>query len=354
MQEITSPAFFIGKDSDELISFGSGQPDLPPPEEVYHILPAYRDFKYGLIQGQERLRQALTAQYPKSTKEQFVVTNGASEALDLTLRALFEPGAKILLPTPYYYSYPYVVKFSHMEPVYYEQDKGKIVFDDFKEKVKGCKAVIINSPSNPTGTVQDLETLQKIEDLTEELGVWVISDEVYKDLIYIRENYLIKGKHVLTLNSFSKTYAMCGFRIGYLYARDVDVINRVIEIKTHASMNTNILGQDMAFEATKVPREFIDNQTKIWKSRRNLIYEGMKDLGLDLWKPEGAFYVFPEMKNPSKVVSDLYHLYNIIVYNGAWFGDPTRVRFSYALDEEKIVEGLRRVKEYMGKEYKEN
>jgi len=355
MRKIDSPSFFIGKgNGDDLISFGSGQPDLAPPKEVYEILPTYRDFKYGLIQGQENLRKALAAQYAGSSAESFVITNGASEALDLVLRALYQPSVKILLPKPYYYSYPHNVRLAHMEPVYYELVNGKINYEQFKKDIQGCRAVLINSPSNPTGTVQDLQILKKIEKLAQKLGVYIISDEVYKDLIYERENYLIEGKNVLTLNSFSKTFAMCGFRVGYIYAREKWLIDKVVEMKTHTSMNTNILGQEMAYEATKVPRKYINEQVKIWKERRDIIYKGMQELGLNLWKPEGAFYVFPKLKNPSKVVSDLYYKYKMIVYDGTWFGDSERVRFSYALDVEKIQEGLKRLKEYLGKEYKEN
>lgn len=354
MNKINSPSFFIGKGDNNLISFGSGQPDLPPPKEVYAILPTYRDFKYGLIQGQKNLRQALSAQYDGSDKDNFVITNGASEGIDLTLRALYKKGGKILLPKPYYYSYPYNVEFAHMEPVFYDLEDGKINIENFKEKCKDIVAVIINSPSNPTGTIQDLDVLKEIERLSIEHDFYIISDEVYKDLIYVRENYLMEGNKTITLNSFSKTYAMCGFRIGYIYAREQAVIEKIIEIKTHTSMNTNILGQEMAYEATKVPQVFIDEQVKIWHERRDFIYNGLKDLGLDLWKPEGAFYVFPKMKNPNKVINDLYYKYNMIVYDGTWFGDPTRVRFSYALDVEKIEEGLRRLKEYLSKEYKFN
>jgi aspartate/methionine/tyrosine aminotransferase len=241
-----------------------------------------------------------------------------------------------------------------MEPKYYDLVKGKIDFENFKIQIQGCRAVVINSPGNPTGTVQDLATLKKVEKLAQELGVYIISDEVYKDLIYERENYLLEGEKVITLNSFSKTFAMCGFRVGYAYAREQDLIEKVIEMKTHTSMNTNILGQEMAFEATKVPHSYIDEQVKIWHQRRDLIYNGLQELGLDLWKPEGAFYVFPKFKNPNKVVNDLYYKYKMIVYDGNWFGDPGRVRFSYALDTEKIEEGLKRLKIYLGKEYKEN
>ncbi len=361
MEKITSPSIFIGQEGNGIISFGSGQPDMPPPEEVYKILPEYRAFKYGLIQGQENLREALSEQYHNATADSFIITNGASEALDLSLRALYEPGGKILLPKPYYYSYPFNVKFAHMIPEYYDLVEGKIDYENLEEKIisekqntKGYRAIVINSPGNPTGSVQDLDVLQKIEKLTHDNGVYVISDEVYKDLIYGRENYLIKGDHVLTLNSFSKTYAMCGFRIGYVYARQKLLIDKIIGIKTHTSMNTNILGQEMAHEATTVPKEFIENQRKIWEERRDMIYDGLKKLDLDLWKPEGAFYVFPKMKNPNKVVNDLYYKYNTIVYDGAWFGDPKRVRFSYALDISKIEEGLKRLAKYLNNEYKHN
>ena len=105
-----SPSMFIGLNDGDMISFGSGQPDLPPPKEVYEILPEYRDFKYGLIQGQDNLREALTKQYPDSNMDNFVITNGASEALDLTMRIISKLGDKnknkVLIPRPYYYSYP--------------------------------------------------------------------------------------------------------------------------------------------------------------------------------------------------------------------------------------------------------
>lgn len=345
-----SASMFIGVSGKDIISFGSGQPDLPPPKRVFNAVSRCKDFRYGLIQGNLNLREALAKQYLKSRADNFVITNGASEAIDLTLRAISRIGRKrnkVLLPRPYYYSYLPLVKFADMEPVYTDLIDGRIDFDDFKKKIKGCKVVIINSPSNPTGRVELIETLKKIEKLTNDSGIYVLSDEVYKDLIYVRENYLIKGPHVITVNSFSKTYNMCGLRIGYLWSLDKEVINWVIEMKTHTSMNTNILGQEMAYEATKTPRKFIDQQIKIWKGRRDLIYKGLSDMGLDLWKPEGAFYVLPRIKNPRVFVWDMFKRYKVITYLGEWFGANDRVRFSYALDIDKIKEGLSRVKKYL-------
>ncbi len=344
-----TPATFIGKQAEGYISFGSGQPDLPPPKEVYSIKPELIDFRYGTIQGQKPLREALAVQYPASHADNFVITNGASEALDMSLRVLKEMGGrKVLLPKPYYYSYLPLVKYAGMEPVFTELVEGKINFDDFQEKVHGCKAVLINSPSNPTGRVEDVSTLKKIEKLCTDLGVYMISDEVYKDLIYTRENYMLKGPRVITINSFSKTFAMCGFRVGYLWSPDKSFVDAVIEMKSHTSMNTNILGQEMALAATKVPKSFIDAQLKIWKERRDMIYKGLIELGLDLWKPEGAFYVLPKVKEPKKFVWEMYDKHKVITYLGEWFGADDRVRFSYALDIDKIEEGLKRIKTWLG------
>lgn len=344
--ELRSPSMFIGIQGDGYISFGSGQPDLPPPKEVYEILPSYRSFKYGLIPGNVNLREALSKDFKGSSADNFVITNGASEALDLVFRT-FDHGDKVLLHKPYYYSYPPLLKTCGLEPVYTECVKGKIDFDDFDEKIRDCKAVLINSPSNPTGRVQDIPTLKKIEKLCKDLKKVIISDEVYKDLIYERENYMLSGDHVVTINSFSKTFAMCGFRVGYLYSNDPSIIQDVVEIKTHSSMNTNILGQEMAYEATKVPRSFVTEQVKVWHERRDTIYEGLLDLGLELWKPEGAFYVLPKVKEASKLVWDLYKKEKVITYLGDWFGAPGRVRLSYALDIDKIEEGLKRMKKYV-------
>ncbi len=350
--KLKSPAIFIGVQGKDIISFGSGQPDLPPPDRVFKILPTYRQFRYGLIQGQENLRSALSKQeqFKGADKNNFVITNGASEALDLTFRAICKPGDKILLHKPYYYSYPPLLKTNHIEPVYTETIKGKIDFSDFDKKIRGCKAVLINSPSNPTGRVQDINTLKKIEKLCADLDITIISDEVYQDLIYERQNYMLSGPHVITINSFSKTFAMCGFRVGYLYSNDKEIVDKVIEIKTHSSMNTNILGQEMAYEATKVHEGYIKSQVKIWKERRDVICDGLQKLGLELWKPEGAFYVLPKIKKPRDAVWNLFKKHKVITYLGDWFGAPDRIRLSYALDVDKIEEGLKRIKKYLDKE----
>ena len=268
--KLKSPADFIGKQGNGVISFGSGQPDLPPPPEAFQGIDLKRDLRYGLIQGEVKLRESLAREYPGSTAENFVITNGASEALDLIFRG-WSKGEKVLLPRPYYYSYLPIIELAGMVPVFTDLVDGRIDLDDFKKKIKDCRAVLINSPSNPTGRVEAIETLKEIEKITQKLGIYVVSDEVYKDLIYERENYHLHGDHVITVNSFSKTYCMCGVRVGYLWSSDKKVVENVCEMKTHTSMNTNLVGQDMALSAMRAPKEYIAKQQQIWRQRRDYI-----------------------------------------------------------------------------------
>lgn len=353
MKKIESPAAFIGLTGEGIISFGSGQPDLPPPDVIFKHLETPRLFKYGLIKGDEELRALLAKEYPGAEAENFIITNGASEALDLVFRAIHELHGKVgvMVCKPYYYSYPPIIKLAGLRPVYTQLVEGKIDLKDFEKKLRQVKVVLINSPSNPTGRVEEMETLKVIEKLCAKHGVYIISDEVYKDLIYGRENYLLKGSHVITINSFSKTYSMCGLRVGYLWSRDKKIVDTAVNIKVHTSMNTNVLGQEMARNAMHVPKSYIKKQREIWQERRDTLYGGLIELGFDLWKPEGAFYVLPKIKNSNRVVTELFNKHKVIVYDGAWFGAPDRIRLSYALDIKLIQEGLKRIKKYMqGKE----
>jgi aspartate/methionine/tyrosine aminotransferase len=123
-------------------------------------------------------------------------------------------------------------------------------------------------------------------------------------------------------------------------------------MKSHTAMNTSIVSQAMALAALGSPKSYVANYKKVWIERRDMMYEGLKDLGLELFKPEGAFYLLPKFKESGKVVHDLYYNYQMITYDGAWFGAPGRVRFSYALDVKKIEEGLKRLGQFLEKEYK--
>jgi aspartate aminotransferase len=341
---ITSSSFFIGRNEPGLISFGSGQSDLLPPQELFSALPRAGYLKYGLIAGEPALREGVAKLYPGTRAEDFVITNGASEALDLTLRVLCERGGKkVLLTRPHYYSYPHNVLMAGMEPVFTELVNGRIDLADFAEKVQGVDAVIVNTPCNPTGCVEPVATLKAIEALTARLGVWLIFDEVYKQILYDGEHYRPSTPNVITNNSFSKSYSLCGLRVGFLHSYDPELVRQVIEMKTDTTMNTGLLAQQMALAALGTPPEYFAEQLAIWRARRDLCYAGLCDLGLELVKPEGAFYMLPKVNDPGRAVDELYFDHQVVVYNGEWFGALGHIRLCYALDVEKIKEGLERI-----------
>jgi len=342
--KIKSPSVFIGNNDPEVISFGAGQPDLPPPEEVVKIHQSC--FKYGLIQGELSLRQKLE-QLHKVSAENFVITNGASEGVFLALATLIKPGDKVLLTKPYYYSYVELVKIVHGIPIFTDLREGQINLTDFEDKVKDAKLALINSPMNPTGVVLNENTIRKIERLANANKKYLLFDEVYDNLIYEGKHYSPRGDYILNINSFSKTFSMCGFRIGYVYSNNANIIKDIIEHKTHSSMNTNRTAQEMAEKALNVPKRFVEERLNIWKKRRDIIYEGLKKLGLEVWVPNGAYYVFPRFANASQAVEDLYFNYKVITYKGEWFGSPNRIRLSYATDKKNIIEGLRRIEQYL-------
>ncbi|MFH1285128.1 MAG: pyridoxal phosphate-dependent aminotransferase [Candidatus Micrarchaeota archaeon] len=344
------PSLFIGKNKG-YISFGSGQPDLAPPKRIFGVDKRFRVFKYGLVRGEEKLRvgvaKAMREYGHKFSARNIVITNGASEALDLTFGALLgKDGGKVLLTVPYYYTYPTLIAKNRGRAVYTKLVDGHIDLEDFRAKLEGAKVALVNSPANPTGCVQPRKTLEEIEKMTRDLGVKLISDEVYSNLIYEGEHYSPKGEHVITLNSFSKTFAMCGLRVGYCCANE-EIVEKVVGLKTATSMNTSVLGQEMAYEALKVPHSYVKRQLEVFRKRRDLVYNGLMEMGLELWKPEGAFYALPKVKNPKKTVWELYSKHRVITYCGEWFGAPKRIRLSYALNSAMIGKGLKNIENYL-------
>lgn len=341
-----SPSMFIGLNNSDIISFGSGQPDIPPPKEIFESVCELKSFKYGLIQGEEKLRRAI-AEVHEVDKDEIIVTNGASEALDLCISTILKPKDRILLTRPYYYSYPPLIRKRHIVPVFTELEDGKINIEDIESKIDDVKAVLINSPANPTGSVQSPNTLRQIEDICNSCKKYLIFDEVYESLIYEGEHYSPRGEYVININTFSKKFSMCGHRIGYMYSKNREVVNDVIDLKTHSSMNTNIFAQEMAYAALNVDDSYNRNALDTWTERRNMMCSRLNSLGLDVINPEGAFYVLLKVPEPQKMMIDLFEKDKVIVYLGDWFGAEGTIRLSYALDKEKIENGLDIIERYL-------
>lgn len=351
--KITSPSFFLGKNFEGLISFGAGQPDLLPPEFVSKITPEREDFYYGPIQGNLDLRKSLAKKIDGYDADQFVITNGGSEALDLIFRlVVLRKGSKvkILLPKPYYYSYVHLAKMAGLEIDYYTLVDGKIDLDVFRDQLKGCAIVLTNSPSNPLGSVQSDEILLEVERLVEKEGAYLVADEVYRELL-TKKPVAYRYENTMVIDSFSKTFCMCGARVGYLYSKNKKLIEQIVDMKTHTSMNTSKFSQRLALAALNVDEDYVEKQRLIWKERRDFFYKKMLSLGLDPIKPEGAFYLFLPLKQASRAVVDLFEKYKLIVYDGQWFGAPDLLRFSYALDIKVMEQGIDRFEKFLKNDY---
>ena len=355
---ITAKVNELKSQGKNVIGFGAGEPDFDTPDGIKDAAAdslRKGNTKYTPVAGTPELKEAVIANihadYGLAYKPgNVIVSCGAKHSLYNLFYALFEAPDEVIVPGPCWVSYPPMIEMTGAKAVLVDTRRNRmhITADMVRDAITPrTRGIVINSPSNPTGRVEAIETLKAIEKITEDLGIYILSDEVYKDLIYVRENYLLKGPHVVTINSFSKTFAMTGLRVGYLWSLDTELVKTVIEMKSHTSMNTSIIAQEMAYTATTVPKSYMDEQLKVWEARRDLIYEGMAAIGLDLWKPEGAFYVLPRIEDPADFVWDMFTDHKVITYLGEWFGAPDRVRFSYALDVDKIEEGLARVDRYL-------
>ena len=354
--KITSPSFFLGKTFEGLISFGAGQPDLLPPESVTKIASEREDFYYGPIQGSLDLRGALAKKYNGYNLDHFVITNGGSEALDLIFRSIVlkrdqkSGKPKILLPKPYYYSYIHLARMAGLEIDYYTLIDGKVDLNSFRDQIKGCSIVLTNSPSNPLGSVQSDEVLLEIESLIEKEGAFLVADEVYRELL-TEKPVAYRYENTVVIDSFSKTFCMCGARVGYLYSKNKDLIESIVDMKTHTSMNTSNFSQRLALAALNVDQHYVEKQRLVWKERRDFFYKRMLSMGLEPIKPEGAFYLFLPLKQASRAVVDLFEKHRLVVYDGKWFGAPDLLRFSYALDIKVMEQGIARFEKFLKNDY---
>ena len=349
---IDSPSAFLGKHGEGVISFGAGNPDLSPPEEAMRVLPEKGDFLYGEIAGDLSLREKLAKRRVGANANEFVITNGSSEAIDLIFRVLRKDVDSILMPRPFYYSYVSLAEISGYKIDYYELKEGKVVLEDFKKKLMPNMIVMTNSPSNPLGSIQSKSVLLEIEAMCREKNSWLLTDEVYVQLDEISEDIDYTYEKVIRTDSLSKVFSLCGIRVGYFYSKNKQLIKDVTEIKTHSSMNTSLLSQRIAKVCLSLGPEYIKKNVLIWKERRDYLYSELKALGLEVIKPEGAFYIFVKFEGAKEAVAELFYEYKIIVYDGAWFGTPDHLRFSYSMNIDRMKEGISRLSQYLKKNEK--
>jgi len=354
----------------EVISLGVGEPDFVTPWNIreagiYALEKGYTT--YTSNKGLYRLRMIISRFLKKrygleyDPEEEILVTVGTSEALDLALRAILNPGEKVLIPQPGYVSYGPVTLLAGGEPVYLETnlENGFKLNPQMIEKAcsKNTKAIILNYPTNPTGVSYTKKELEEIKEVALKKDLLVVSDEIYGELTYDFPHIpfpTLKGakKNTLYLNGFSKAYAMTGWRIGYVCGSR-EIISAMNKIHQYTIMCVPIISQMAACEALENGQKAVEEMKSEYKRRREFVFRRLNEMGLNCLKPEGAFYIFPSIKNTGLSSLDfanrLLKEEKVAVVPGNAFGSCGEgfIRISYASSMDKLKEAMERMEKFL-------
>lgn len=358
---------------ENVVSFGLGEPDFPTPqniiEEGCHALQTGWT-KYVANQGIQPLLSALAAKMRNEngmshiTEDNIHITFGAGQALILTMSTILEYGDEVIIPTPCfpnYFGYVHMAGGKSVIVPTKEENGFRVTAADIKEKItEKTKAVLINSPSNPTGAVLTEQDIREIAQVALEHNLVVISDEPYESIIYDGQKNFSIGSIpemkdlVITVNSFSKSYSMTGWRIGYVVAPK-EVRERMTLLQENMGSCVTSACQKAACEAILGPQTSVEEMCAAYEKRRNLLVEGLNQVkGFSCITPGGAFYAFPNVKSfgiPSQELAEkILDQVQVLATPGSAFGEGGEgyLRFSYASSEEAITEGIRRLKKMFG------
>ena len=338
------------------INLGLGQPDFDTPRHIKDAaIKAIQDGKTGYTgnNGIPELRLAISAKFKKENKlsytpDQIIVTAGASEALHIVIQAMVGDGDRVLCPDPGFVSYASLAILSGATPVSVPLTKNlHIDVEKAKELMNGAKLFVINSPGNPTGAVESRESIKALVEYADDAGVTVISDEVYEHFIYGKKHWSAGqfGDNVVTINATSKTYAMTGWRLGYI-AASPDIIGQCIKVHQYCQACATSISQYAAVAAYKGDQHLVMVMRDEYQARRDLFCKGLSALGLNFPLPEGAFYAFVPMKPAlTKKIIDA----GVVIVPGSAFGvnAPDYARMSYATSRENLVRALDRIQKIM-------
>ncbi len=378
---ITARAKAMKADGIDIIGFGAGEPDFDTPDHIKQeaIQALAEGFtKYTPTAGIPGLKQAVCDRFKIDVgldyePSQVIVSCGAKHSIYNIIQVLCEEGDEVIIPAPYWVSYPEQVRVAQATPVIMDTDEKsgfKISPESLSQSITSkTKLLILNSPSNPTGAVYTPGELEAIAKIVVEKGIWVISDEIYDKLLYDGLQYVsiaslgpeIKAK-TLVVNGVSKAYAMTGWRIGYV-AGDKDVIGAMSNLQDHSTSNPTSIAQKAALAALTGPQEMVQQMVVEFEKRRNFMVERLNQIqGFSCLLPPGAFYAFVNIsgvlgksfnEKPVKGSMDLTELLlteaKVAVLPGSPFGADSFLRLSYATSMENIVAGLDRIEEMVSR-----
>ena len=338
------------------INLGLGQPDFDTPAHIKEAaIKAIQDGFTGYTPncGFPDILLAISQKFLRDNQlryspEEIMVTSGASEALFLAIAALVERRDEVLVGDPSFLSYSALTKLAGGKPVGVPlNDKLRLTPDAVNEKItERTKAIIINSPGNPTGAVQTEEELRGIAEIADDRDIAVISDEVYEHFIYDGEHISPArfSDNVITINAVSKTYAMTGWRLGYLAAKG-EAHEQLLKVHQYIQACACSISQKAALTAIAGPQDCVASMRDEFRFRRDMLVKGFLELGVDLVKPQGAFYLFPKVGNGDAVASRLAKA-GVIAVPGSAFGPGGKehIRLSYASSRKNLEEALRRMR----------
>ncbi|MBO1099355.1 pyridoxal phosphate-dependent aminotransferase [Enterococcus hirae] len=362
-----------GKD---ILSLTVGEPDFATPENIQEVaVQAIRNGKasyYTPSAGIPELRQAIVdyiKEYYGITYEpsQTIVTDGAKFALYALFQTILDPEDEVIIPVPYWVSYGEQVKLAEGRPIFVkgEENNGfKITVSQLEaSRTPKTKALIINSPSNPTGMIYDQKELQAIGEWAVKHDILIVADDIYGRLVYNGNEFTPIAtiseairKQTIIINGVSKTYAMTGWRIGYALGNQ-EIIDGMIAIASQSTSNSTAVSQYAAIEALTGEQDPVEEMRLAFEERLNILYPLVSNLpGVTLNKPQGAFYLFPNVKetlamcgyeNVTKWVEDLLEETGVALVTGEGFGAPENVRLSYATDLGTLEEAVRRIAQFI-------
>ncbi|MBQ9081679.1 MAG: pyridoxal phosphate-dependent aminotransferase [Clostridia bacterium] len=376
---ITAKAKAMKEAGEAVISFGAGEPDFNTPDYIIAAAQTAMEegkTKYTPSAGLMPLRKAICEKFKKDNgldyePSQIIVSNGAKHSLFNACFATIEPGDEVIIPAPFWLTYPELVGVCGGVPVYVKASKEngfKITAQQLKAAITPkTKMLIFNCPSNPTGAVYTEEEVKEIAAVCEEAGIYVIADEIYEKLVYDGAkaysiaNYSEKMKDLtITVNGVSKTYAMTGWRIGYL-AAPKDVAKAIDSFQSHATSNPNSIAQYATMAALNASPESVNEMVEIFAERRKAMLKKLDGIEeISYVTPHGAFYVMLVVdnlygkKSGEKVIensidfaAELLEKEKVAVVPGISFGAEDCVRLSYSLSLEDIDEGLNRIARFV-------
>lgn len=378
--EITAKAKKLKAEGVSIIGFGAGEPDFNTPEYITNAAKHALDIgftKYTPAAGMPELKEAICKKFLKDNglsyePSQIVVSTGAKSSLFHAICAMVDESDEVILPSPYWLTYPELVKLAGGKTVFIKttaNDGYKMTAEELSAAVTDkTKLLILNSPNNPTGAVYSEKELSAIAKVCEEKGLYVISDEIYEKLVYGGEKHVsiaalspYMKEHTVVVNGMSKSYSMTGWRIGYL-AAPKDIAKAVSSMQSHTTSNACSIAQYASVTALESEEsdKFIEKMQETFDERRKYMVKTLQSTeGIILPEPKGAFYVFADVSafygksfqgekvTGSLSFAELALKKGVAVVPGIAFGDDDCIRLSYAISIEDIKEGLKRLKDFI-------